>query len=160
MCSSDLSIMHYARNTFSRVMVINAQTTNSAVGLSFDGDLVECRVRSWTQFYHERIQTRVIVLKLVSVFGSAVAILLRPTSSTSVQVSTCMQTGGDHKNALIPHDATLTSEFSMSACGRTLQDPSGYLGSPYHRTGNNTVKVTDEDGERCEWRIVATHGET
>jgi tolkin protein len=49
----------------------------------------------------------------------------------------------------------------MSACGRTLQDPSGYLGSPYHHlTGNNSVKSADEDGEKCEWRIVATHGET
>lgn len=45
------------------------------------------------------------------------------------------------------------------ACGRTLQEPNGYLGSPYHQSMNNSLRAAaDEDGEKCEWRIVATHG--
>lgn len=37
----------------------------------------------------------------------------------------------------------------FSACGRTLQDPSGEFGSP---TASRDVQV-------CQWRISATHGE-
>ncbi|XP_011344121.1 tolloid-like protein 2 isoform X2 [Ooceraea biroi] len=42
----------------------------------------------------------------------------------------------------------------MSECGRTFQENSGNFGSPNYP--NNSPPI---DGERCEWRITATHGE-
>ena len=64
-------------------------------------------------------------------------------------------------------ELTPKSQF-VSACGRTLQEPYGYLHSPNHPGRNSTntsanplyIPPEAEEGERCEWRIVATHGET
>jgi len=42
----------------------------------------------------------------------------------------------------------------FAECGRTFQENSGSFGSPNHP--NNSPSG---DGERCEWRITATHGE-
>jgi len=42
----------------------------------------------------------------------------------------------------------------FAECGRTFQENSGNFGSPNHP--NNSPSG---DGERCEWRITATHGE-
>lgn len=39
-------------------------------------------------------------------------------------------------------------------CGRTFQENSGIFGSPNHSNSSPPL-----DGERCEWRITATHGE-
>ncbi|XP_014469873.1 PREDICTED: bone morphogenetic protein 1-like [Dinoponera quadriceps] len=44
--------------------------------------------------------------------------------------------------------------YKCYKCGRTLQENSGSFGSPNHP--NNSPSI---DGERCEWRITATHGE-
>jgi len=41
-------------------------------------------------------------------------------------------------------------------CGRTLLDPGGLFTSPMY----NTSMSGSAHGDRCEWRIVATHGET
>ncbi|ODM91924.1 Tolloid-like protein 2, partial [Orchesella cincta] len=76
--------------------------------------------------------------------------------------------------------------YKCPKCGRTLLEPSGWFASPYHPTtysnqsstsGGNNAQVVDRSvglnipqipppplipgfGEKCEWRIVATHGET
>jgi tolkin protein len=59
--------------------------------------------------------------------------------------------------------------YKCPSCGRTLQDPQGALTSPYHPNLNQSSgvnsssgenAVTSGAGEKCEWRIVATHGET
>lgn len=43
---------------------------------------------------------------------------------------------------------------SISECGRTLQENTGSFTSPsYARETKST------EGEKCEWRITATHGE-
>ncbi|XP_011152064.2 tolloid-like protein 2 isoform X1 [Harpegnathos saltator] len=44
--------------------------------------------------------------------------------------------------------------YKCHKCGRTFQENSGSFGSPNHP--NNSPSM---DGERCEWRITATHGE-
>ncbi|XP_015588432.1 tolloid-like protein 2 isoform X3 [Cephus cinctus] len=44
--------------------------------------------------------------------------------------------------------------YKCHKCGRTFQENSGTFGSSTHP---NSSPVTD--GERCEWRITATHGE-
>ncbi|XP_043283629.1 tolloid-like protein 1 [Venturia canescens] len=44
--------------------------------------------------------------------------------------------------------------YKCPKCGRTFQENSGSFGSPIHL--NNSPPP---DGERCEWRITATHGE-
>ncbi|XP_011644936.1 dorsal-ventral patterning protein tolloid-like isoform X3 [Pogonomyrmex barbatus] len=44
--------------------------------------------------------------------------------------------------------------YKCQKCGRTFQENSGSFGSPNHP--NNSPSI---DGERCEWRITATHGE-
>nr|XP_012228893.1 PREDICTED: bone morphogenetic protein 1-like [Linepithema humile] len=44
--------------------------------------------------------------------------------------------------------------YKCHKCGRTFQENSGSFGSPNHP--NNSPP---SDGERCEWRITATHGE-
>ncbi|CAG7724835.1 unnamed protein product, partial [Allacma fusca] len=49
--------------------------------------------------------------------------------------------------------------YKCTSCGRTLQEPMGVFSSPYHPTNNRTA-LQSVDGEKCEWRIVATHGET
>lgn len=43
---------------------------------------------------------------------------------------------------------------SVAECGRTFQDNSGTFGSSTHPNSSPSV-----EGERCEWRITATHGE-
>lgn len=84
--------------------------------------------------------------------------------------------------------------YKCPACGRTLQEPTGALASPFHpglrdnsleANGNNGSAQSSSNnhtahiisttslmnsgtasnhegvvGEKCEWRIVATHGET
>lgn len=44
-------------------------------------------------------------------------------------------------------------DFSTE-CGRTFQENSGSFGSPTHPNSS-----PPSEGERCEWRITATHGE-
>ncbi|KMQ95009.1 tolloid-like protein 2-like protein [Lasius niger] len=44
--------------------------------------------------------------------------------------------------------------YKCHKCGRTFQENSGIFGSPTYP--NNSPPI---DGERCEWRITATHGE-
>ncbi|XP_024877465.1 tolloid-like protein 2 isoform X4 [Temnothorax curvispinosus] len=44
--------------------------------------------------------------------------------------------------------------YKCHKCGRTFQENSGNFGSPNHPNSSPSV-----DGERCEWRITATHGE-
>ncbi|XP_032664732.1 tolloid-like protein 2 isoform X2 [Odontomachus brunneus] len=44
--------------------------------------------------------------------------------------------------------------YKCHKCGRTFQENSGSFGSPNYPNNSPTV-----DGERCEWRITATHGE-
>lgn len=44
--------------------------------------------------------------------------------------------------------------YRCPTCGRTLQEPSGVLESPYYPHSSPPI-----DGESCEWRITATHGE-
>ncbi|XP_011344122.1 tolloid-like protein 2 isoform X3 [Ooceraea biroi] len=44
--------------------------------------------------------------------------------------------------------------YKCHKCGRTFQENSGNFGSPNYP--NNSPPI---DGERCEWRITATHGE-
>ncbi|XP_066581573.1 protein tolkin [Prorops nasuta] len=44
--------------------------------------------------------------------------------------------------------------YKCYKCGRTFQDNSGSFGSPTHPNSSPAM-----DGERCEWRITATHGE-
>ncbi|XP_034943059.1 tolloid-like protein 2 [Chelonus insularis] len=44
--------------------------------------------------------------------------------------------------------------YKCSKCGRTFQENSGSFGSPTHPNSSPSV-----EGERCEWRITATHGE-
>lgn len=49
----------------------------------------------------------------------------------------------------------LYSRFDFSTeCGRTFQENSGSFGSPTHPNSS-----PPSEGERCEWRITATHGE-
>nr|XP_046480526.1 bone morphogenetic protein 1 isoform X1 [Neodiprion pinetum] len=44
--------------------------------------------------------------------------------------------------------------YKCHRCGRTFQDNAGSFGSPGHPVGSSSP-----EGERCEWRITATHGE-
>ncbi|XP_043484069.1 tolloid-like protein 2 isoform X1 [Leptopilina heterotoma] len=44
--------------------------------------------------------------------------------------------------------------YKCYKCGKTFQENSGSFGSPNHPNSSPTL-----DGERCEWRITATHGE-
>ncbi|KAL2720343.1 bone morphogenetic protein 1 [Vespula squamosa] len=44
--------------------------------------------------------------------------------------------------------------YKCYKCGRTFQENSGSFGSPTHPNSSPAI-----DGERCEWRITATHGE-
>ncbi|XP_076233982.1 tolloid-like protein 1 tolkin [Calliopsis andreniformis] len=44
--------------------------------------------------------------------------------------------------------------YKCHKCGRTFQENSGSFGSPTHPNSS-----PPPDGERCEWRITATHGE-
>ncbi|XP_033211645.1 tolloid-like protein 2 [Belonocnema kinseyi] len=44
--------------------------------------------------------------------------------------------------------------YKCYKCGRTFQENSGSFGSPNHPNSSPPL-----DGERCEWRITATHGE-
>ncbi|KAG8041034.1 hypothetical protein G9C98_002022, partial [Cotesia typhae] len=44
--------------------------------------------------------------------------------------------------------------YKCPKCGRTFQDNSGTFGSSTHPNSSPSV-----EGERCEWRITATHGE-
>ncbi|KAG7190872.1 hypothetical protein KM043_006933 [Ampulex compressa] len=44
--------------------------------------------------------------------------------------------------------------YKCHKCGRTFQENSGSFGSPSHPNSSPPI-----DGERCEWRITATHGE-
>lgn len=44
--------------------------------------------------------------------------------------------------------------YGFTECGRTFQENSGSFGSPTHPNSSPSV-----EGERCEWRITATHGE-
>ncbi|XP_015432107.1 PREDICTED: tolloid-like protein 2 [Dufourea novaeangliae] len=44
--------------------------------------------------------------------------------------------------------------YKCYKCGRTFQENSGSFGSPTHPNSSPPI-----DGERCEWRITATHGE-
>lgn len=44
--------------------------------------------------------------------------------------------------------------YKCHKCGRTFQENSGSFGSPNHPNSSPPI-----DGERCEWRITATHGE-
>ncbi|XP_048514923.1 bone morphogenetic protein 1 isoform X1 [Athalia rosae] len=44
--------------------------------------------------------------------------------------------------------------YKCHKCGRTFQDNAGSFGSPHHPNG-----TPPPEGERCEWRITATHGE-
>nr|XP_003701332.1 PREDICTED: bone morphogenetic protein 1 isoform X1 [Megachile rotundata] len=44
--------------------------------------------------------------------------------------------------------------YKCHRCGRTFQENSGSFGSPIHPNGSPPI-----EGERCEWRITATHGE-
>jgi tolkin protein len=43
---------------------------------------------------------------------------------------------------------------SASGCGRTYQENSATFSSPSHPNSSPPA-----EGERCEWRITATHGE-
>ncbi|XP_051165745.1 bone morphogenetic protein 1-like isoform X3 [Leptopilina boulardi] len=44
--------------------------------------------------------------------------------------------------------------YKCYKCGKTFQENSGSFGSPNHPNSSPIL-----DGERCEWRITATHGE-
>ncbi|XP_031835041.1 tolloid-like protein 1 tolkin [Nomia melanderi] len=44
--------------------------------------------------------------------------------------------------------------YKCHRCGRTFQENSGTFGSPTHPNSSPAI-----EGERCEWRITATHGE-
>ena len=44
--------------------------------------------------------------------------------------------------------------YRCPSCGRTLQEPSGELESPFYPHSSPPI-----NGESCEWRITATHGE-
>lgn len=49
----------------------------------------------------------------------------------------------------------VTHSYSLlTACGKTMQEPSGTLESPFYPHSSPSI-----DGESCEWRITATHGE-
>ncbi|XP_012283189.1 bone morphogenetic protein 1 [Orussus abietinus] len=56
---------------------------------------------------------------------------------------------------LSPGDIAQTNLlYKCKKCGRTFQENSGSFGSPTHPNTSPLV-----DGEHCEWRITATHGE-
>lgn len=44
--------------------------------------------------------------------------------------------------------------YRCPSCGRTLQEPTGSLESPFYPHSSPPI-----DGESCEWRITGTHGE-
>lgn len=45
--------------------------------------------------------------------------------------------------------------FTFAECGRTFQENSGVFHSPNY--GSNSS--SNPNGDKCEWRITATHGE-
>ncbi|KAK2718001.1 protein tolkin-like [Artemia franciscana] len=53
--------------------------------------------------------------------------------------------------------------YKCPKCGRTLQENKGAFKSPFYMNSSTensaTSFVIEETGERCEWRITATHGE-
>ena len=55
---------------------------------------------------------------------------------------------------IIPECGRTLVPVLIPECGRTFQDNSGELGSPQHPNS-----APPPEGERCEWRITATHGE-
>ncbi|XP_008472334.1 tolloid-like protein 1 [Diaphorina citri] len=46
--------------------------------------------------------------------------------------------------------------YKCARCGRTFQESSGSFASPSYPTN---AAILPDSGERCEWRITATHGE-
>ena len=56
--------------------------------------------------------------------------------------------------------------YQCPTCGRTYQDTAAKFGSPQHSAlysqsngGGDTEMAAFKKGDKCEWRILATHGE-
>jgi len=135
---------------------------------------VSHRALSWTLFCQKKMGIRDTGRKLGNGFGWVVVTLPKPTNCTNVHVSWRPFLKINSKHLI----RQLIFASLIIACGRTFQEPSGHFSSPFHSgNGNSTNSTTPspttstsptsvegtgklEDGERCEWRIVATHGET
>lgn len=161
------SIMHYAKNTFSRGTYLDTILPMEIHGKKrpeigqrlrlSEGDIAQTNLLY--RCYSELIKILVIFAITgnvsgciyhsidsnyqYSIFFSFFSILQRPVFLA--------------KKFIIGYE--LLSKYLIcifTECGRTFQENSGSFGSPILDHPNRSPPV---EGERCEWRITATHGE-
>jgi tolkin len=132
------SIMHYARNTFSRGKF--RQTTNKLMNINY------------RFFYSGTYLDTILPIEIQGKKRPEIGQRLRLSEGDISQANLLYKCASKCLINWSPMSCKIL--FLFAECGRTFQDNSGAFTSP-----NYNSKELATETEKCDWRITATHGE-